>query len=98
LTPEQETFPSAETLLVDVADCESENKCPYQTQDNLAVSVHNIFRSNIGGLNTPPFYKVEAFVDVFEFLHPQLWFGGIATKGFVSKDFEEVDQGNLCVL
>lgn len=53
LTPQQETLLCTKTLLVDVADGESQNKGPYQAQYNLAVAINHILSTDIGHLDPP---------------------------------------------
>lgn len=95
LTPQQQTLLRTETLLVDVADGESQNKGPYQTQDDLAVAIDDVLGTGIGKLDPPASDEVERFVDVLKLLHPQLGSGGIAAEGLVTEDLKEVDEYDL---
>ena len=95
LAPQQQTLLGAQTLLVDVADGEAQNKSPNKTQDDLAVAVDDIFGANICHLNTPPLDEVQRLVDILELLHAELGSGGIAAERFVAQDLEEVDEGDL---
>lgn len=95
LTPQQQTLLGTETLFVDVADGEAQNEGPYQTQDDLAVAVDDIFGTGIGKLDPPTPDEVERLVDVLKLLHAQLGSGGIAAEGFVAEDLEEVYEYDL---
>jgi hypothetical protein len=95
LTPQQKTLLSGHALRVDVADSESQDERPYQTQNNLAIAIDDILRSNIRHLDPPPSDEVKTFVDILELLHAKLWFGSITAEGFSAEDFEQVDEDNL---
>jgi hypothetical protein len=90
LTPQQQTLLRTETLLVDVADGESQNEGPYQTQDDLAVTIDDVLGTGIGKLDPPASDEVERLVDVLKLLHPQLGSGGIAAEGLVTENLKEV--------
>lgn len=74
LTPKKETFFGTKTLFVDVANCEPENKSPYQTQYDFAIPIYYVLGANIGHLYASSLDKVQAFVDILESLDAQLWF------------------------
>jgi hypothetical protein len=95
LTPQQQTLLRTETLFVDVADGESQNEGPYQSQDDLAVAVDDVLGTSIGKLDPPTSDEVERLVDVLKLLHAQLGTGGIAAEGFVAEDLEEVYEDDL---
>jgi hypothetical protein len=94
LTPKQKTLLSSHALRVDVADSESQDERPYQTQDNLPIAINNILRSDIRHLDPPPSDEVETLVDILEFLHAKLGLGSITAEGFSAEDFEQVDEDN----
>ncbi|KAH8633315.1 hypothetical protein IG631_11949 [Alternaria alternata] len=95
LTPQQQTLLRTETLLVDVADGESQNEGPYQTQDDLAVTIDDVLGTGIGKLDPPASDEVERLVDVLKLLHPQLGSGGIAAEGLVTENLKEVYEYDL---
>lgn len=95
LTPKQKTLLSSHALRVDVADSESQDERPYQTQDNLPIAINNILRSDIRHLDPPPSDEVETLVDILEFLHAKLGLGSITAEGFSAEDFEEMDEDDL---
>lgn len=95
LTPEQKPFFSSHALGIDIADGEPQDESPYQTQDNLPIPIHDIFRTDIGHLYPPPLDEIETFINIFELLNPQLWFRGISTEGLAAEDFEEMNEDNL---
>ncbi|MGG6496622.1 UNVERIFIED_CONTAM: hypothetical protein NY603_27245, partial [Bacteroidetes bacterium 56_B9] len=47
LTPQQQTFPRRQALIIDITNRESQNQRPNQPENNLPVPIHDIFRSDI---------------------------------------------------
>ena len=71
LAPQKQTFLRTEPLLVDIADREAQNQCPYQPENDLAIAVDHIFCAYVDHLYAPALDEVQTFVRIFEFLHPQ---------------------------
>ena len=70
LTPQKETFLGAQTFFVDVANSETQNKSPYQAEDNLAVAVDDILGTGVGKLDPPTPDEIQRLVDILELLDP----------------------------
>jgi hypothetical protein len=95
LTPKEQTLFGRHSLLIDVANGETENQSPYKAENNLAVSVNDIFGSDVGHLDTPGFDEVERQVGILESLYTELGLGGITTERLVGQTLEEVDEEDL---
>lgn len=58
LTPQQQSFFCAQTLLVDVTDGKAQNEGPDETKNDFPVAVDNVFCADIRQLDAPAFDKV----------------------------------------
>jgi len=92
LTPKKQALLGRHALLVDVVNGESKNECPYKSEDNLPVTVHNVLCTNVRHLNATHLDEVEGQIGILEALDAQLWFGSVAAKRFLGKTFEQVNQ------
>ncbi|PPJ54833.1 hypothetical protein CBER1_07847 [Cercospora berteroae] len=92
LTPQQQSFPRRQTLIIDITNRESQNQCPNQAKNNLPIPIHDIFSPNIRQLNLPTLDKVERDIDIFKALHTKFGTSGVAAEGFGGEDFEEMDE------
>ena len=72
LTPQQESLSRTQPLVVDLADGETQDECPYQAEDDLAIAVDDVLGPNICELYLPPLDEVQRDIDILETLHPQL--------------------------
>lgn len=95
LTPKQQALLCAEPFRIDVADCKTQDQCPYQAQYNLPISVHDILRANVCSLYSPSFDICEGYIGVLETLDAEFRFGGIASEGLVAKNLEEMYESAL---
>lgn len=80
LAPQEEALFGRETLLIDIGDGESENEGPDQAENDLPISIHDVFGTNVGQLYASAFYEVQALVHVLELLDSQLRLCSVSAK------------------
>lgn len=95
MTPEQQALASTHSGVVDVADGEAENEGPYEAEDDLAITVDDVFGSDVCHLDATTLDVVEGFVYIFKLLYSEFGFAGVPAEGLVAEDLEKVDEDDL---